>query len=202
MPTHKTQVYDGNTRVPMLVRGPGVAAGTFVDGVTSHSDIAPTLIDLAGGAVPDFMDGSSFAPQLLGGGGGGGGSGGGGSSGARQATLVEYWSIHNPVRMQNGHATDSGNNTHRAIRIVNATHNLLFAEFTDDKTDYDFERVEFRELFDVNADPNELHNLCVPAAQPRCVVHAASTLDVGALSSMLHAAYACQGGAACRSSGV
>ena len=40
-------------------------------------------------------------------------SGAGASAGAgwRDAALIEYWSIHAPVRLDQGHATDSGNNT-------------------------------------------------------------------------------------------
>ncbi|WP_136658075.1 sulfatase-like hydrolase/transferase [Nitratireductor sp. XY-223] len=40
--------YEGLLRVPMIVRGPGVAAGAVVDEPVSTLDIAPTLFDLSG----------------------------------------------------------------------------------------------------------------------------------------------------------
>lgn len=40
--------YEEDINVPMIVRGPGVPKGRKVDFVTSHTDIAATLFDLAG----------------------------------------------------------------------------------------------------------------------------------------------------------
>lgn len=53
----KRWAYEENTRVPMLVAGPGLAAGQVRDELVLGIDIAPTLLDLAGvewgdGAVP------------------------------------------------------------------------------------------------------------------------------------------------------
>jgi arylsulfatase A-like enzyme len=50
--------------VPVAVRGPGVPRGRSFDDLVTNTDIAPTVLDLAGLSAPESMDGSSFAPFL------------------------------------------------------------------------------------------------------------------------------------------
>lgn len=67
--SHKTQVYDHNSRVPMIIKGPGIAEGVELPLVTSMVDLGPTILEIASGsasAVPNTMDGMSFAPALAG----------------------------------------------------------------------------------------------------------------------------------------
>jgi choline-sulfatase len=40
--------YDETIRVPLLIAGPGVPAGSGVDHLSSHVDLLPTLLGLAG----------------------------------------------------------------------------------------------------------------------------------------------------------
>jgi N-acetylglucosamine-6-sulfatase len=58
----KTTAYEEDIRVPLIVRGPGVAAGAHIDAMVLNNDMAPTLADLAGIEPPDFVDGRSFRP--------------------------------------------------------------------------------------------------------------------------------------------
>jgi N-acetylglucosamine-6-sulfatase len=51
--------YDTDVHIPLIVRGPGVAAGRLTQAVTSHTDIAPTIMALAGQERSDF-DGVSI----------------------------------------------------------------------------------------------------------------------------------------------
>jgi N-acetylglucosamine-6-sulfatase len=44
----KTCAFEEDINVPFYIRGPGVAKGKTVDVVTTHTDIAPTLFELAG----------------------------------------------------------------------------------------------------------------------------------------------------------
>lgn len=61
----KGNAYEECIRVPLLVRGPGVTAGRELAHPVLNIDLAPTLADLAGVAVPDTADGRSLA-RLLG----------------------------------------------------------------------------------------------------------------------------------------
>ena len=62
----KGDLYEASVRVPLLVRGPGVQAGT-VDRLTSNVDFVPTILDWARVRPPrHFLDGSSFASDLRG----------------------------------------------------------------------------------------------------------------------------------------
>ncbi|KAJ5711716.1 hypothetical protein N7488_005872 [Penicillium malachiteum] len=52
--------YETDIHIPMLVRGPGVAAGEVYDGVTSHTDVAPMIMKLAGAEQRGDFDGTPF----------------------------------------------------------------------------------------------------------------------------------------------
>ena len=57
--------YDYGIQVPLLVRWPGhVEPATATDALVSHVDLMPTLIEVAGGEIPDDIDGESFLPVL------------------------------------------------------------------------------------------------------------------------------------------
>lgn len=58
--------YEESIRVPLLVRAPGVEAGSSADALVANVDLAPTLLDLAGINTPTHMQGQSFAPLLAG----------------------------------------------------------------------------------------------------------------------------------------
>jgi arylsulfatase A-like enzyme len=63
----KRFMYEESIKMPFLVRYPGVVKpGTACDRIVLNVDFAPTLLDLAGAAVPAEMQGRSFAPLLRG----------------------------------------------------------------------------------------------------------------------------------------
>ena len=65
----KRDAFEESIRVPMLARGPGIKPGTEVPLMVQNIDIAPTLMDAAGAAVPQGapkIDGRSFLPLLKG----------------------------------------------------------------------------------------------------------------------------------------
>ena len=65
----KRLMYEPSIRVPMLVRWPAGALAGRVDSrhIALNIDVAPTLLDLCGVAVPASMQGSSWSPLLRGG---------------------------------------------------------------------------------------------------------------------------------------
>ena len=60
----KQNLYDHSTRVPLLMRGPGLPAGTRAEALSTHVDIYPTLAALAGVDGPDRLEGTNLAEVL------------------------------------------------------------------------------------------------------------------------------------------
>jgi arylsulfatase A-like enzyme len=55
--------YDSLLRVPLIVRGPGVAAGVVVKDPVGTIDLAPTMLEAAGLPVPEWVEGRSLHDQ-------------------------------------------------------------------------------------------------------------------------------------------
>ncbi|MEF2074581.1 sulfatase family protein [Consotaella aegiceratis] len=63
----KRNAYEGSVRVPMVVWAPGlVEAGATNPAVVRNLDLAPTFVDLAGGEEPSQFEGVSIVPLLSG----------------------------------------------------------------------------------------------------------------------------------------
>jgi N-acetylglucosamine-6-sulfatase len=195
LPSCKLNVYDHDIRIPMVIMGPGIEADSTFDFIGSNVDVAPTFLALAGiDATTDItppMDGKSVASKLI----KTVDSGtdnervlnkavptATASSVARELALlgaadddaaewrdhhwVEYYSLGNVTRT--GHLVDdSTSNTYRALRFFGSEKygNTLYAEFTAVE-DWHFEADLFIEMYDLDKDPHELHNLAstAPAA--------------------------------------
>ena len=136
----KRFMYEESLRMPFVMRYPkGIVAGTVVDAIVSNIDFAPAFLDYAGLPAPDTMQGRSFRTLL-------------------QGTVPDDWqeSIYYRYWMHLGyHAVTA----HYGVRT--ATHKLIFyygkALGTAGSEDRDTE--QYWELFDLEADPNELNNI-------------------------------------------
>lgn len=62
----KQNLYQHTWRVPLIVKGPGIEAGTRVPGNVYLLDVLPTLCDLAAFDAPKTAEGQSFVPVLKG----------------------------------------------------------------------------------------------------------------------------------------
>jgi N-acetylglucosamine-6-sulfatase len=60
----KGMPYEEVIRMPLHVRGPGVRSGLVLEHLVGNADLAPTLAEWAGAAMPDDLDGRSLAPLL------------------------------------------------------------------------------------------------------------------------------------------
>jgi arylsulfatase A-like enzyme len=63
----KRFMYDVSMNTPLLVRWPGkIKPGTVTNAMAQNIDFAPTILDMAGAAIPDTMHGKSLVPILTG----------------------------------------------------------------------------------------------------------------------------------------
>lgn len=60
LPRGKRWLYDAGIHVPLIARGPGIAAGSVNDELVSTIDLGPTMLSLAGLEVPRHMQGQAF----------------------------------------------------------------------------------------------------------------------------------------------
>jgi len=137
----KRFIYEESLRMPLLVRYPGqVPAGETSDAILTNTDFAPTLLDFAGVAVPETMQGYSAADVWR-----------GQTPDAWQPSMYyRYWNHGSAHRVA----------AHYGVRT--ATHKLVF--FYADACNAPFCAPEpvmdpYWELFDLQADPRELRNV-------------------------------------------
>ena len=61
----KNSLFEGGVNTPMFVSGPGITrSGEREDALITHTDFFPTIVELAGGDLPNYQDGASFADLL------------------------------------------------------------------------------------------------------------------------------------------
>ncbi|HEY6580105.1 MAG TPA: sulfatase [Rubrobacter sp.] len=66
IPREKWLPYEEDVHMPLLVRGPGVAAGSATYNMVLNTDYLPTFTDLAGTRTPSYVDGRTLEPVLHG----------------------------------------------------------------------------------------------------------------------------------------
>jgi arylsulfatase A-like enzyme len=99
----KRFMYEPSLRVPLLVRGPGVKAGTVTDSFALNIDYAPTFLAAAREKIPADIQGRSLIPILH------------GAPPADWRTAMYYRYYHDP-----GH-----HNTRAHLGIRTTTHKLI-----------------------------------------------------------------------------
>jgi arylsulfatase A-like enzyme len=62
----KGRQWEGGIRQPYYIHWPGITQGTESDALVSGIDFYPTLVEIAGGEIPDGLDGHSLVPILRG----------------------------------------------------------------------------------------------------------------------------------------
>lgn len=61
---HNFGAFEEAYNVPLIISGPGVAAGVDTDALVSLTEVGPTLLEMAGAGPIDVPDSRSFAPVL------------------------------------------------------------------------------------------------------------------------------------------
>lgn len=173
-PFAKWTLYDGGIHVPMMVRWPGrVEASSRTGALVSLADVLPTCVEIAGGSAPADVDGQSFLQVIT-----------GKTNTHRKVVFASHTGDgmmnRSPARMLR---------TGRYKYILNIAPEIVFHTHMDKAKDHDggreywdswvekaksdkhaadvLERYHHHpaeELYDVEADPDEIHNL---ASDPR-----------------------------------
>ncbi|TXE13100.1 sulfatase [Seonamhaeicola algicola] len=150
----KRWMYEESQRMPFLVRYPKtIKAGSRSNAIINNTDFAPTIIDMAGGKTPDYMQGASFKSIL---------ETTQEPKGWKQDTYYRYW-----MHMAHKH----NNPAHFGIRTKD--YKLIFFYGRDylvnrdsgeqkwahnPESMSDFVTPVAWEFYDLNKDPNEMDN--------------------------------------------
>jgi N-acetylglucosamine-6-sulfatase len=170
LPSGKFNAYENCIRVPFFVRGPGVSAGLDLPSVlVNNVDIGATVLELAqvAGRSSYVSDGTSFASQLS-------EQGRAQAAWQRDRLLFEYWGMGYTERGPCSNGTspcpggvqaleDAPSNSWSGLRIVNATHDLMYAEYRpDSSTPLLPGNTNFTVAFNMTEDPFQLVNQAGP----------------------------------------
>ena len=150
----KRWMYDESMRMPFFVRYPeNIKSGTRTDAIINNTDFAPTLIELAGGTAPDYMQGKSFKTIL---------ETGEEPENWQQATYYRYW-MHLAHKHQNP--------AHFGIRTKDYKLIFFYGKYwvdTDDPNatwnkdswgnDFTTHTPPAWEFYDLTKDPKEMNN--------------------------------------------
>jgi len=147
----KRWMYEESQRMPFLVRFPEkIRAGKKSDLLINNTDFAPTIIDMAGGEVPGYMQGKSFKTALF---------TEGDPENWREATYYRYW-----MHMAHRHA----NPAHFGIRTKDYKLIFFYGQFYKELREnaniegwgnrYGFKTPPGWEFYDLKNDPYEMDN--------------------------------------------
>jgi N-acetylglucosamine-6-sulfatase len=136
IPKGKARPYEGDVHMPLVVRGPGVAADSKTAKLALNTDYLRTFTNLAGAKSPPYVDGRSLRPVLK-----------GNATTWRHAILLEAAAKHSPA--YTAIRTLSTNTTKRKYE-------RKYVEYTG----------RARELYKLDRDPYELANRYNAAKPP------------------------------------
>ncbi|MDO6819168.1 sulfatase [Zobellia sp. 1_MG-2023] len=150
----KRWMYEESMRMPFFVRYPEkIKAGTRTDAIINNTDFAPTLIELAGGSTPDYMQGKSFKTIL---------ETGEEPEDWQKSTYYRYW-MHMAHRHQNP--------AHFGVRTKDYKLIFFYGKYYVDTTDpnaewdkenwgndFDTDTPAGWEFYDLKKDPKEMNN--------------------------------------------
>lgn len=139
--------FETDVHIPLIVRGPNVPVGHVSEAVTAHTDIASTIMQLAGSSLPD-TDGAALPLDLE------------AEKNAKiEHVTIEYWGLAIPEGIwgwygDNNMTDEYGapgraaeNNTYKAIRVINPDYNLYYSVWCTNETElYDLKvRIHFHD---------------------------------------------------------
>lgn len=148
----KGKPYEEDIRVPFIIRGPGIEAGSNLQRyITGNLDFAPTVAELAGVVPPEYVEGRSLVNLLT--------SNPSPLEEWRSAYLLEFYS-YEPEQLEDGSFSQVPE--YLGLR----TNDYLYVEYSDG----------FVELYDMVNDPYQLENIA-SVADPLLLERLSNWLD-------------------------
>ncbi|KAM7211593.1 arylsulfatase-like protein [Rhypophila decipiens] len=171
--------FEEDINIPLIVRGPGIPEGEISNAVTTHIDLAPTILKLAGApsradfdgeAIPLREEEQSHAVEKR-----------------HEHVTVEYWGF----AASEGKLFGKGetrlylNNTYKALRIIgrDGAYSFYYSVWCNNE----------HELYDLKTDPYQLHNLLhADEKAPETLLGVPFTKVVARLDSLLFVLKSCK----------
>ncbi|KAI0188915.1 alkaline-phosphatase-like protein [Xylaria flabelliformis] len=141
--------FEEDINIPLIIRGPDVPEGFATDIVTTHTDLAPTILRIAGAPPRDDFDGLAIPLTR---------------AGLDQAkderhehVTVEHWGFgSNEGLVLDWYPRLYWNNTYKAMRVIGKSYNLHYQVWCNNE----------HELHDLTTDPGQMVNLMHPDEKP------------------------------------
>ena len=150
-PGAKATLYDRGLGVMLIMRGPGgFGGGRVIDGLVSHIDVYPTLMELAQIAAPSFLQGVSMLPVVR------------GERDSVRSAIFAGMTWHAAYEPQRAIRTDRFKYIHRfGERALPVLANCDDSPSKSLLLEYGWAQrpVAFEQLYDLVFDPNEANNL-------------------------------------------
>lgn len=152
IPAGKSLFYAEDAHVPFVVKGPGIPRGVKSTIPSTHVDLAPTFLDIAGVPEedwPELLDGNSLLKQWQQPDAGTGEGTGDGNS--KESINIEHWGT-SIIEAPNGRELGMPftNTSYKTIRLVGDENaSWLFTVWCSNE----------KELYNTAADPYEINNL-------------------------------------------
>ncbi|OTB18225.1 hypothetical protein K445DRAFT_308914 [Daldinia sp. EC12] len=168
--------FEEDINIPLIVRGPGVPKNVTTDIVTTHTDLAPTFLKIAGAPIRDDFDGLAIPLTEE------------GLEEARESrhehASIEHWGFaSNEGQVLDSYPRLHANNTYKALRVISKTYNLHYQVWCNNE----------RELHDLTTDPGQMVNILHPDEKaPETIAGAPLDKVVARLDSLLFVLKSCK----------
>ncbi|KAI0110567.1 Arylsulphatase [Hypoxylon sp. NC0597] len=137
--------FEEDINIPLIIRGPDVPEKSISDIITTHTDLAPTLLEIAraplrrdfdGLAIPLTEDGLVEASETR-----------------HEHVTVEHWGFaSNEGQVLDSYPRLHMNNTYKALRVIGKSYNLHYQVWCNNE----------KELHDLKTDPGQMVNILHP----------------------------------------
>ncbi|KAF2727600.1 arylsulfatase-like protein [Polyplosphaeria fusca] len=167
--------FEEDINIPLIIRGPGIPRNLTTEIITTHTDLAPTILKLAGAPLRGDFDGAAIPLT---------------SSGIEEAKLtrhehvnVEYWGFALGEGKDWGGDRFHFNNTYKGLRILGQSYDYYYSVWCTNE----------HELYNIENDPGQLHNLLGEDSSTSYLLGYPLHKVVSRLDSLLFVLKSCKG---------